>query len=37
MQAKKDALGRLWFSFWWRRRGSNPRPKILCSWYYMLS
>ena len=22
---------------WWRRRESNPRPKVLCHWYYMLS
>jgi len=22
---------------WWRRRESNPRPQVLCRWYYMLS
>jgi len=22
---------------WWRRGESNPRPKALCHWYYMLS
>ena len=22
---------------WWRRRESNPRPRILCRWLYMLS
>jgi len=21
---------------WWRRRESNPRPQILCRWFYML-
>ena len=22
---------------WWRRRELNPRPRILCHWYYMFS
>ena len=25
------------FTRWWRRRESNPRPKALHYWYYMLS
>ena len=25
------------FFVWWRRGESNPRPRALCHWYYMLS
>ena len=32
---KKDALGRLRLSIWWRWRGSNPRPSILRLKIYM--
>jgi len=34
---KKSQPDKGWgFTLWWRRRESNPRPKILYRWLYML-
>ena len=34
---KKANRERLAFSYWWRRRESNPRPRALSHRHYMLS
>ena len=37
-QARKNPnRERLGFHYWWRRRGSNPRPEILYGEFYILS
>ncbi len=37
-RAKKIPTDKGWdFEYWWRRRGSNPRPQVLYSQVYMLS
>ncbi len=33
----KALITRAFIHYWWRRRESNPRPKILCLRLYMLS
>jgi len=35
-QAQKNHPKVVNFLFWWRRRESNPRPRILCLQLYML-
>ena len=34
---KKANRERLTFMYWWSRRESNPRPKVLYSKFYILS
>ena len=34
---KKANRERLTFIYWWSRRESNPRPKVLYSKFYILS